>query len=402
MSQMPDTPDLPTYVLTERTHLRLPSKPHWIEATVEWLRQKAILSGACQESRAGKLLVALHEAISNAIVHGNLELSSALKERSDDSFARALAERGADPRLAARVVDVHIECDADRCRWIVTDEGPGFDVEAVLRRHDSDDPEVLLASGRGILIMKSFLDEVRWELGGRRLILGLARTNGEEKRQELRVPRQQPVRVAPIRPDGTVDWAAAHEAVARNWSEHGIGLLQERLAQTERILIGMAVNDQMIYVPAEVRHCRSGSGDIVELGCRFQTAPAAASPAAPETAPAPAAGLHEAITTLLEQHAEPRTEDERRRHQRVAYTERIEVVTKLAAPVAGYARDLSKGGMAFIVHAPLPEEITIVLRPRDGGEPLKIRARVARCNKIIEGFYDVGAEFLQLEHESHG
>ena len=397
MTRSPDTPDLPTYLLTERTHLRLPSKPHWIEATVEWLRQKAVLAGACHETRAGKLLVALHEALSNAIVHGNLELSSALKESGDDSFAQALAQRSADERLGQRVVDVHVECDAGHCRWIVTDEGPGFDVESVLRRHQSDDPEVLLASGRGILIMKSFLDEVRWELGGRRLILGLARTSGEEKRRELRAPRQTPLRVAPILPDGTVDWPAAYEAVARNVSENGIGLLQRGLAQTQRVLIGMVVQDQMIYVPAEVRHCRSGAGDMVELGCRLQTEPpaSAAAAASPETPPR----LQHAIAGFMQHsHAPSPTPDERRRHSRIVYTERIDILTAPgAAPLAGFARDLSKGGMAFVVHSSLSEVVTIVLRPRDGSAPLKVRSRVARCNRIIEGFYDVGVEFLQLE-----
>jgi anti-sigma regulatory factor (Ser/Thr protein kinase) len=390
-------------MLSERTHLRLPSKPHWIEATVEWLRQKAVLAGACQETRAHQLLVALHEAISNAIVHGNLELSSALKEQGDDAFARALAECATDERLSCRVVDVHIEFDVGHCRWIVTDEGNGFDVDAVLQRHQSDDPEVLLSSGRGILIMKSFLDEVRWELGGRRLILGLARTSGEEKRQELRVPRHQPLRVAPILPDGTVDWPAAYEAVSRNYSENGIGLLQQGLAETDRILIGMSVQGQMMYVPAEVRHCRSGAGDLVELGCRFQTQPAPGPgliEAASAVAAEPRQPLQQAITDLMENFKAPTVPaDERRRDTRIMYTERIDIQTAPgAALLAGFARDLSKSGIAFVVHAELPQQITLLLRPRDGGPSLKVRSRVVRCNKIIEGFYDIGAEFMHLEN----
>lgn len=398
MSQAADTPDLPTYVLTEQTHLRLPSKPHWIEATVEWLRQKAILAGACHEARAGKLLIALHEAISNAIVHGNLELSSALKEQGDDSFAQALAERAADSNLASRVVDILIECDAAHCRWTITDEGAGFDVDTVLRRHESDDPEVLLASGRGILIMKSFLDEVRWELGGRRLILALARASGEENRRELRVAKQQAVRVAPILPDGTVDWQAAYEAISRNYSESGVGLLQERLANTDRILIGMPGKDQVIYIPAEVRHCRNVAGNIVELGCHFQTQPASARPASPAESD-PLAQVHQVISELLERQAAPRLPvDERRSHARAMYTERIDILTaRGAAPLAGYARDLSKGGLSFITQRELSPEITVVLRPRDGSAPLHVRSRVTRCNKIIEGFYDIGAQFLHLE-----
>src|SRR5687767_2298875 len=101
-----DTPHLPTAVLSERTHLRVPSLPSWIEPTVEYLRHKAVLSGACPEARAGKLMVALHEALSNAVLHGNLGISSALKEQEDDAFAEALARNAADPTLAGRPVDV--------------------------------------------------------------------------------------------------------------------------------------------------------------------------------------------------------------------------------------------------------------------------------------------------------
>src|SRR5256885_9800342 len=44
-----DIPLLPSHIVAERTHLAIPSLPHWIEPTVEFLRQKAVLGGACQE-----------------------------------------------------------------------------------------------------------------------------------------------------------------------------------------------------------------------------------------------------------------------------------------------------------------------------------------------------------------
>src|SRR5437016_2479310 len=158
-----DRPDLPSLVHAEQTLVRLPSRPHWVEPTVEYLRQKALLCGACQESRSGKLLLALQEALVNAVVHGNLELSSELKEHADSSFAEALAQRAADGELSNRTVDVLVEYDGRRCRWIITDQGKGFDVDAAMRRLESDDPEVILASGRGIMIMRSFLDDVKYE-----------------------------------------------------------------------------------------------------------------------------------------------------------------------------------------------------------------------------------------------
>src|SRR5262249_49910890 len=53
-----DVPDLPSAVQLEQPHLRLPSRPDWVEAAVEYLKEKAILAGACQESRTNKLMVA--------------------------------------------------------------------------------------------------------------------------------------------------------------------------------------------------------------------------------------------------------------------------------------------------------------------------------------------------------
>src|SRR5262245_23358560 len=89
MANPNQTPHIPNTVVCEHTQISLPSYPHWIESAVEYLRQKAVLSSACHESRSGRLMVALHEALSNAIVHGNLEISSDLKERGESAFAEA-------------------------------------------------------------------------------------------------------------------------------------------------------------------------------------------------------------------------------------------------------------------------------------------------------------------------
>ena len=102
-----------------------------------------------------------------------------MKEQGDSAFAQALAQRASDPEFSGRKVDIVVDYDGDACRWIITDEGPGFDVDRVLARCLSDDPEILLSSGRGILMMKSFLDDVRFALGGRRVVLSMERNSGE-------------------------------------------------------------------------------------------------------------------------------------------------------------------------------------------------------------------------------
>lgn len=389
-------PVLPSAVEAEQTYLQIPSQPEWIAPTVEYLKEKAILCGACHKSRANKLTLALHEALTNSIIHGNLELSSDLKERSDNAFAEALAQRAADPHYATRPVEVHVSYDGERCHWTFTDQGKGFDVERVLARASaSEEPEMMLTSGRGILLMRTFLDDVRYEMGGRRAVLTLARPSGEEKRQTTRLPLQRSIRVAPIRANGAVDWDAAHEAVATDLSSGGIAILQDRLARSERILIGIDWQGQMLYVPAEVRHCQARSGDVVELGCRFQIAPAAANIGTNYES------VGRAIGDLLKQLNGPAVQpDERRVHPRAAYTARITVETGPNQPsVLGFGRDLSRGGIAFLTSTPLPLDTVTLTLPQPHQKSLRVLARVVRCNQLLANIYDVGAQFLDVAEQ---
>src|SRR6516164_1890187 len=106
-------PDVAGAVLAERCRLRIPSRPEWIAPAVEHLQERAARCGACQPSRAGKLMLALHEALTNAVVHGNLEVSSELKEHGG-AFAAALAERAADPHFAGRGITIEVDYDGAR------------------------------------------------------------------------------------------------------------------------------------------------------------------------------------------------------------------------------------------------------------------------------------------------
>src|SRR5690242_19357716 len=120
MTSVLQSPSLPAAVAAEQTYLQIPSHPEWIAPTVEYLREKAVLCGACHPSRAHKLTLALHEALTNSVIHGNLELPSELKEESGNSFAEALAARAADPRFGQRPVEMRVDYDGACCRWTLT------------------------------------------------------------------------------------------------------------------------------------------------------------------------------------------------------------------------------------------------------------------------------------------
>jgi anti-sigma regulatory factor (Ser/Thr protein kinase) len=383
-------PHLPSALVCDHFELEIPSRPEWIVSTIEYLEQRAILAGACHMSRLPKLGMALHEALTNAVVHGNLEVSSDLKERSDDAFAEALAERAADPAYSNRLVTIEVRADAHGCTWTLTDEGPGFDVEKVARIHDEGPDGQLLTTGRGILLMKALLDEVRFEAGGRRVSLSLKAASSAEKRRHQRVKLQETVRVAPVRPDGSVDWAAAHDAVASNVSASGIGLLQTRLASSGRVLIGMDWGGQLVYLPAEVRNCRTAGG-IVEIGCRFQ-------PGGMEASAGMSAAVSQAIDDLLEQiESRQLPLDERRVHRRVPYTSRIGIAGGPGTePTFGFARDLSRSGISFLTTGPVAIGSRTLTLPQKDGSSVKVRAEVLRCVPLVSGVFDVGARFVDL------
>ena len=138
------------------------------------------------------------------------------------------------------------------------------------------------------------------------------------------------------------------------------------------------------------------AGNLIELGCQFHSSGAAGTPDANPCAE-PLQRVHQAIADLLEEFQAPPLNAARRAYPRIVFNDRIEVVlSSTTEPIIGYARDLSKGGIAFITTAPVALEAASVFLPRRGGPPLRVRAQVLRCNKIKDDLYDIGARFLEL------
>lgn len=119
--------------------------------------------------RRDDMELALHEAVSNALVHGNLDVAG-MKELSAqelERFSRDLGDRLADPVLAARRIVIALRIDpAEDCRALVTvevtDEGAGFTPGP---RTSSG------ASGRGLELIGTIADGLEIGDGGRSICL---------------------------------------------------------------------------------------------------------------------------------------------------------------------------------------------------------------------------------------
>jgi len=117
---------------TQNYHLEIESDPNNLFVVEEFFNQISV-EIKLPETRFPELMVALTEAITNAIIHGNK------KDRSKMVHINVIAEEGL---LTIKVKD----------------EGNGFDPALI---PDPTQPENLFRdSGRGVYLMKVYCDEV--------------------------------------------------------------------------------------------------------------------------------------------------------------------------------------------------------------------------------------------------
>ena len=108
---------------------------------------------------------ALQEALGNAVMHGNLELDSALRQSMETmkKYGSLMAERMNDPRYASRPITISAAWTDDSVIITVRDVGNGFDVS------DSsfDARSAHAHSGRGLSMIHELANAVRFEDQGR-------------------------------------------------------------------------------------------------------------------------------------------------------------------------------------------------------------------------------------------
>lgn len=147
----------------------LENDPDLVCPLLNHLQEQLLRMNVCTENTMLRIAVALEEALLNAMYHGNLEISSDLKQDGGDAFqVMARARRCLDPWQARRV---HFDASlsATGARFSIRDEGPGFDVSKL---PDPTDPEnMLLCSGRGLLLIRTFMSEVYHNDTGNRITM---------------------------------------------------------------------------------------------------------------------------------------------------------------------------------------------------------------------------------------
>ncbi|MEK6560798.1 MAG: SpoIIE family protein phosphatase [Nitrospirota bacterium] len=107
-----------------------------------------------------KIQVAIHEALTNAINHGNLEIDSGwMYINGDDTMYELIKkERLNNPVYGNRKVTTRYQISDDRIIYHIKDDGSGFNHKNIEDPREPDNLEKF--SGRGIALIKMYMDEV--------------------------------------------------------------------------------------------------------------------------------------------------------------------------------------------------------------------------------------------------
>jgi CheY-like chemotaxis protein/anti-sigma regulatory factor (Ser/Thr protein kinase) len=151
------------------TTFQLRNDVNMIAPLVNHLHRTIRAIGVCDHTCGIRVSVALEEAINNAMFHGNLEITSAERTGDREAYRVLLADRLRTPPYCERTVGVQAKVSPEEAVFIIRDQGPGFDPNNL---PDPTDPENLeKASGRGLLLMRTFMDSVEFNRAGNEVIM---------------------------------------------------------------------------------------------------------------------------------------------------------------------------------------------------------------------------------------
>jgi serine/threonine-protein kinase RsbW len=121
-------------VTVQTTELSLPSRIETVAEAAAAVAEFVSRSGVSDDAAFG-IDMAVREAVTNAVIHGNSE---------DED----------------KVVDIILKSSPEAVEISVHDQGTGFNPNEV--PDPTAEENLLKTSGRGILFMRNFMDEVVW------------------------------------------------------------------------------------------------------------------------------------------------------------------------------------------------------------------------------------------------
>ncbi len=153
-------------------HYAIPSQVEVAIPLIDIVSEKIEKLHLLDDSTLKNIRIALDEAITNAIVHGNLELSSESKGKSLEelvNFNKLLKKRSLEDPYDLRKVNFHYKINLERIEFSITDEGKGFDWKQIPISFENID--VFSSHGRGLILIHTFMDKVEFNETGNQITL---------------------------------------------------------------------------------------------------------------------------------------------------------------------------------------------------------------------------------------
>lgn len=123
----------------QNTVVSAPSRREMVHEVLQVVTQSAVSTGYCQHDLDNNLKLALVEAFTNAMEHGN---------HWDEDLQ----------------VVVRVEMTSEQLKVSITDQGPGFQVSAL--PDPTCDEHLICERGRGVFLMRTIMDEVTFSPAG--------------------------------------------------------------------------------------------------------------------------------------------------------------------------------------------------------------------------------------------
>jgi CheY-like chemotaxis protein len=140
-----------------------------VAPVVRRLEQVVLEMGLCDRAELIRLAVALREAIANAIDHGNLELDSELRQDDEQIYDQLAKERQNQSPYRDRRVRIEAGVSRSEAIFRVCDQGRGFDPSKL--PDPADAANLCRIGGRGLLLIRTLMDEVSFNAKGNEITL---------------------------------------------------------------------------------------------------------------------------------------------------------------------------------------------------------------------------------------
>ena len=145
-----------------------------IDPLVDLVQQMVTGMGLCDFAGRLQIGIALKEALLNALFHGTLEITKAEMEAVEhqllgaDDVSLVEQRRGQAPFCDRRVF-LDVKITKDEARFSLRDQGPGFNVHTALAASEQKSLEG--ETGRGLSLMRTFMDQVEFNEAGNEVTL---------------------------------------------------------------------------------------------------------------------------------------------------------------------------------------------------------------------------------------